>query len=284
VHVRRFDSVAAFAERARPFLERREAEHNLLLGLLGRLLRDPHLYGEHEPYLAVAESGEAVIAVALRTPPHNLILSESDDEASAEAFAADLAGETLPGLLGPASAAERFATAWGDVTGARPRIAMRERIYEALEATPPSGVPGRSRRYRDDDHDLVVAWLEAFIVEAMSQSPMQEDAAAIVARRAADPDGDFVLWEDGGEPVSFAGFGSPTPHGIRIGPVYTPPERRGLGYASALVGGLTAQLLAGGRRFCFLFTDLANPTSNAIYVRVGYRPVTDVNQWTFDSP
>jgi predicted GNAT family acetyltransferase len=77
-------------------------------------------------------------------------------------------------------------------------------------------------------------------------------------------------------------FGGATPSGIRIGPVYTPPELRGRGYASALVAELTRRLIAGGRQFCFLFTDLANPTSNSIYQRVGYRPVTDVNLWVFE--
>ena len=76
-------------------------------------------------------------------------------------------------------------------------------------------------------------------------------------------------------PVSLAGHAGETPNGARVGPVYTPPELRGRGYASALTAALTEQLLER-RRFCFLFTDLANPTSNSIYQRIGYRPVTDV--------
>ena len=90
----------------------------------------------------------------------------------------------------------------------------------------------------------------------------------------------FVLWLDG-DTVSLTAFGGATPNGIRLGPVYTPPDKRGRGYASALVADVTASLLAGGRRFCFLFTDLANPTSNSIYQQVGYRPVTDVDLWRF---
>ena len=98
------------------------------------------------------------------------------------------------------------------------------------------------------------------------------------ARRTAA----LVLWDDDG-PVSLAGYGAPTPNGIRVGPVYTPPELRGRGYASALTAGLTERLLAEGRLFCFLFTNLANPTSNSIYQQVGYRPVTDVTVWRFDA-
>ena len=88
-------------------------------------------------------------------------------------------------------------------------------------------------------------------------------------------------WVDEGAPVSFSGYGGLTPNGIRIGPVYTPPELRRRGYASALVAELTKRLLDGGRKFCFLFTDLANPTSNSIYQRVGYEPVSDADQWVF---
>jgi uncharacterized protein len=90
------------------------------------------------------------------------------------------------------------------------------------------------------------------------------------------------LWWDGG-PASMAGAGAPTPNGIRIGPVYTPPEHRRRGYASALTAALTRYLLDGGRRFCFLYTDLANPTSNAIYQQVGYTHVCDVEQHRFTS-
>jgi predicted GNAT family acetyltransferase len=120
----------------------------------------------------------------------------------------------------------------------------------------------------------------------------QGSATARVARRAeswlerrlVDPDGGIVFWLDQGRPVSFASFGGPTPNGIGVGPVYTPPEARCRGYATALVAQLTKMLIEGGRRFCFLDTDLANPTSNSIYPRVGYEPVTDAGLWSFQAP
>jgi len=67
-----------------------------------------------------------------------------------------------------------------------------------------------------------------------------------------------------------------TPHTTGIGAVYTPPRFRGRGYATAAVATLSRQLLDGGRSSCFLYTDLANPVSNAIYRRVGYEPLQDV--------
>ncbi len=89
------------------------------------------------------------------------------------------------------------------------------------------------------------------------------------------------LWIDDGVPVSMTGFGAATPNGQRVGPVYTPPDRRGRGYASNLVAQGSQAALDAGRRFLFLFTDLANPTSNKIYQAIGYEPVTDIDRYSF---
>jgi hypothetical protein len=90
----------------------------------------------------------------------------------------------------------------------------------------------------------------------------------------------WYLWDDEGA-VSVAASGGPTPNGIRIGPVYTPPELRRRGYASAVTAATSQAELDRGRRFIFLFTDLSNPTSNKIYQQIGYEPVIDVDQLTF---
>ena len=90
----------------------------------------------------------------------------------------------------------------------------------------------------------------------------------------------MFLWDDGG-PVAQAAINGTTPRGVRIGTVYTPPEKRRGGYATALVGALSQRSLDEGRSFCFLFTDLANPVSNSIYPKVGYRPVADFEEIDF---
>jgi uncharacterized protein len=168
---------------------------------------------------------------------------------------------------------------WQAATGARAHRSLAERIFRAESVTAPHGVPGRMRLYAEADRELVVRWLDAFTAEALPEPP-PESAEGWLDRRLKEHDRAVVLWEDGG-PVCLAAAGGSTPNGIRIGPVYTPPELRGRGYASALVADLTRLQLESGRRFCFLFTDLANPTSNRIYQRVGYRPVADVDQWSF---
>jgi hypothetical protein len=91
----------------------------------------------------------------------------------------------------------------------------------------------------------------------------------------------LYLWHDEGRPVSMAGAGGLTPHGIRVGPVYTPPDLRGRGYASNLVAGVSQAQLDAGRTFVFLFTDLGNPTANKIYQAIGYEPVIDMDEYEF---
>lgn len=277
MQLERHPDATSFLDRAQEFLLAREAQHNLILGLSSRLRTDPRLFGE-DPYFATALDGERVVGVTMRTPPHNLILSEFDDERALDLIAED-AGEvfgSLPGVVGPKEPAAKFARIWPQPA----ELGIRQRVYSASQAVPPEGVAGSMRAYEDSDRDRVVAWMDAFVAEALHEGVHPEDAEEWLDRKLASEDAGIGIWVDG-DPVSFAGYGGLTPNGIRIGPVYTPPELRRRGYASALTAGLTQMLLDGGRKFCFLFTDLANPTSNSIYQRIGYEPVSDADQWRF---
>jgi predicted GNAT family acetyltransferase len=239
------------------------------------------LYGE-PPYFAVAEDDGRIVGVAMRTPPHNLVLSEIEEDAAVGAFAEDArdAFDSLPGVVGPKARAAQFANAWRAATGATPRLQIAQRIFAADHVDEPRPTPGAMRDYERTDRELAIRWVDEFVAEALRDAPNPGSNADFVDGREADPDAGLVLWEDDG-PVSMAGFGGRTPNGIRVGPVYTPPDLRGRGYASALTAVLTQRLLDSGRRFCFLYTDLANPTSNSIYQRIGYRAVADADLWTF---
>ena len=124
---------------------------------------------------------------------------------------------------------------------------------------------------------LATDWLQAF--EAETGEP-GGDADAVTRRRIASQE----LWlHDDGGPVAIAGLSIPAGGAVRVGPVYTPPERRGRGYASALVAQRSAAARAEGLR-CLLYADLANPTSNGIYRAMGYRPVAELVRYEFDAP
>lgn len=281
LEVRRFHSAQEFLAHAGEYLGEREAEHNLLLGLASVLSARPNLYGS-TPYFAAVERDGTVVAAALRTPPHNLVLSEVADSSAIDALVTDVSGAfgELPGVLGSKDTSRRFAELWSEATGRSAQRALAERIFRAETAWRPPGVAGSMRRATAADRSLLVEWVAAFQEEAMRGRTHRPADVAVDDYLTRGEQGGIYLWEDGA-PVSLAGCGGPTPNGIRIGPVYTPPERRGRGYASALTAELTSLLLSSGRRFCFLFTDLANPTSNRIYRRIGYEPVTDVDEYRF---
>ena len=279
MRVARHATAPAFLEAAADFLVRREAEHNLIFGICATLIADPGY--SSDPYLATISTAGRVVGAAIMTPPQNLILSCTDEPEAPAALASDLdaRGIGIPGVTGPVQITRRFVEAWcraHDLTSG-PRVA--ERAYRLERVVPPAGVSGMVRRATEADRDLLVTWMDAFGTEALGRTDPAR-ASAMVDRSFRAGTRTWYLWDDGG-PVSAAAAGGPTPNGIRIGPVYTPPDWRRRGYASALTAAVSQAELDHGRRFVFLFTDLANPTSNRIYRSIGYEPVIDIDQITF---
>jgi predicted GNAT family acetyltransferase len=283
VIVRALSDVRDFLRRAEPVLMRDEARHNLILGVAGTIIEQPALYPEH--HLLIAESAGSVVGAALRTPPFNLILADPIDDDVVDEIADHLAPvEGLPGVVANRPHAERFAARWTALTGSAATVRMSQGVYALHEVRDVDGAPGVARSATESDRPLLMRWTRAFHEEALPAGRWDERHAERVLdlRLSGEPEAGFWIWEDG-EPVSLAGFSGPTPNGIRIGPVYTPAERRRRGYATRLVAEMSAHQLAGGRRFCFLYTDLANPTSNAVYERIGYERVCESDEIGFEA-
>jgi uncharacterized protein len=277
VELKVFRDPASFQRAAHEFLAAREAENNLLIGMNATLIERPDAYGESEPYLALVRDGAGDVALAaLRTPPHNLVVSAATDPSALSALVTDVKSRSpsLPGVLGPMDTARAFAAVWRRVTGEGAVSERAERIYQLTAVIPPRPAPGGMVKATEGDRALLVDWLDRFNVEAHGHSDPSRAARGVHTRLTSSVGG-LYLWMDD-EPVCFAGAAGPTPTGIRVGPVYTPPERRRRGYASSCVAALSQVQLDAGRQRCFLFTDLANPTSNAIYQAIGYRPVCDM--------
>jgi len=278
MELRRVGSVATFLGLAGAFLAAREAENNLILGICSAMLGDPTIYPQ-PPYLGVVIDGDHVVAAAMRTPPHALILSETDVPEAIDIVLDDLVGTSLPGVLGPAALAATFSESWAARTGDLVRLAVHERAFRLSRVTPPRPVAGSLRPATSADRALVVAWLEAFMTEVLEDE--EWDSEELADRWIGRRNRTLQLWENGGKVVSLAGVGGRTPTGIRIGPVYTPPEHRGVGYASNLVAAATQEQLDAGRSFVFLFTDRANPTSNHVYEAIGFEAVSDIDRYAF---
>lgn len=261
-----------FLDRSGPLLLADEARHNLILGLSGTLRDHPELYPDYGLWLV--EDGGAPVGAALRTRPHNLVLARGSDEAVA--LLAGSIDEKLPGVVGAQPEIDRFVAARG--VRAIPRV--HQGIYALRAVRPPRPASGRPRAAARADRPILLEWWRAFGVEALGESAPNEERIALTVDHKLSA-GEIALWEESGCVVSAVGFGSPTPAGIRIGPVYTPPAFRGRGYASALTAHVSAEQFAAGRRFCFLYTNLANRTSNKIYVDIGYERVCDSVEYAF---
>ncbi|HSM59964.1 MAG TPA: GNAT family N-acetyltransferase [Longimicrobiales bacterium] len=263
----------SFLDRAESFLMGAEDEHNLLLGFALEATRLPVPPEADAPLLVTVESDAGrVVGCAFRTPPHKLGVTRMPLAAVPSLVGAtERRCEHIPAVLGPSDVATEVAREWVSRHGGIFRAGMRQRIYRLDRVDAPEGVPGRLRPAEMRDLPLVRVWGEGFTRDAGAGfRPPGGAHERWIAQRS------LYLWEDEGAPVSMAVARGATPHGIRIGYVYTPPERRGAGYASILVAAVSQRMLDDGFRFCVLYTDLSNPTSNAIYQRIGYRPVCDV--------
>lgn len=279
----RAPDAGALWERASGVLLASEAENCLMIGLLERLRQDPHAYGDADPYLATVEVDGRLAGLALCTPPFSVTVTRMPAlVAPALLDDAGAALGELRGLSGPVPTAGELASAYSQATGSEARLEMAQRIHAADHVVAPRDVPGRSRVAHKEDRDLLLAWLRDFIEEAMGPEAPNDPVRTVDRALAGDPGHGLQLWEHDGSPVSMAGWTGPTPNGIRVGPVYTPPELRGRGYGGANVADLSSRLLSQGRRFCYLFTDLANPISNDLYARLGYRPVCDFDLYRFE--
>ncbi len=270
-----------------PLLLQHECAHSLLLGIAATLVERPHLY--EGAFFASIEAGDSVLAAVLTTPPYNAVVSdiaaEAPDPGAVARAAVDallVAMPTLTGVTANVPVAAAIALEWTARTGSAATLHMSQGVFEADQAGAPASPPGAARPATPADGDLVEEWYDAFNRELHLQAPRDLVRRQLAARLRGDGGG-VDLWVRDGAPVSLAAYGSYTPHGARVGPVYTPPALRGQGYATALVAGTTHHLLERGRRFCFLTADLANPVSNRIYRRIGYRQVCVAQDWRFSS-
>jgi hypothetical protein len=259
--------VDEFHAGAGPSLLARPAENALLLTIAARITAQPSgAYSDRQPLFGWHPDGSAFVW----TPPFPLVLGGPATPGAAD----ELAGlvDDVPAINSTDEPARAFAGAWCQRTGATALPGTRSRLYRLDELVPPA-VPGRSRVADTGDRDLMISWVTAFAEEA--HEPLATPAATIDNRLG---EGGFTLWEDDGAPVAFAGVHAPAGGVVRVGPVYTPPANRGRGYGSAVTAAVSA---AAAPHLAVLFTDLANPTSNSIYIKIGYRPVEDRQIFTF---
>jgi predicted GNAT family acetyltransferase len=230
--------------------------------------RGPHAYGPGDPLFGVWRAAEGEVGgFLLQTPPFPMLFSAIPAEAVPAAVEA-LAGRPLSGVNMLAGVVDEFVARWHATAAG---VKMRTRLYVLDTLVPPRVAGGRARVATARDRDLLLEWSAAF-QEEIGERPAGDPEAFVDERIGY---GGIVLWEVRGVPVAVA-TRSPIEAGMsRVQMVYTPKEHRGRGYGGAATTDATRNAIAHGADSVVLYTDLANPTSNALYQRLGFRPVED---------
>ncbi len=261
-------------------LESNEVANSLMLGICGQLVRNPQRYAA-PPCLKTVEDDSGLVFAAVMTLPHNLVVygHQGDLYGGAKLLVEDLvsSGWWVPGVLGPSTSARCVVERWAEASGQCFRLEVRQAVHELKKVKIPVPDRGRLKVASVEEVGLVARWNHGFGAEINGEADQEE--ARLEAERLVEA-GNVYLWEDG-MPVSMAMATRPTRNGISVSLVYTPPEFRGRGYATACVGELSRLLLSSGWSYCALFADLENPAANRVYRKVGFEPVCEYDEYDF---
>jgi ribosomal protein S18 acetylase RimI-like enzyme len=260
-------------EKADEFLSSEPVLHNLILSILHARVAQ----GEPGRYW-IAFHGEKAVGLVLQSPlefPATLTPMEPPAVLAVVDAIAE-AGVELPGVNGDAATAARFAGQWSERCKSAATPFQGTRLYELLELGEIPRIDGQLRQAGSSDRSLMIQWTRAFqeeIGESANGTELRVDRGLAA--------GQLWLCDQNGETTSMAVGREPVRGVVRLAGVYTPPEKRKRGYAEACVYALSKHLRDRGYR-CVLYTDLANPTSNSIYRRIGYRAVAEALRYRFE--
>jgi RimJ/RimL family protein N-acetyltransferase len=270
------EDVDEFLARAGEFLHSRPTLHIVALTAIARLrARGAGAHGAQAPVFGRLEQAGRVHATFHRLPALGLGGLTPLTPEQAGTLAAHLAdlGHRLPYVSADHDTATAFAGAWQRHTGAVPELRTRLRLHRLGTLTPPEPLPaGRGRLAGEQDREQLMRWCRGFAADVGEDVTI--DAGTWASTRFAGKR--YTFWETpDGTPVSMAGTNPMVAGRIQVDPVYTPAHLRGRGYAGAVTAEVSRSALAAGAEEVVLFTNAANPTSNALYQRLGYRPIAD---------
>ena len=280
-----YENVDEFYDISYPFLLKHEAENNLPLAILISLKKNKNNYGEEKPLLFSLTNNKELELIALRTPSHDLLIAYTNNLEGISVLVDELfkRKEKLPGVLSFKEAADTFANLWCERKTLKCKMFRKERVYK-LEQVSEDTLGDRQFSVASKTHQkLVLQWVGELMREILLDSTEDdiERLKKTYAKEFEENKSSFYLLFDNNEPVSMVRKAFKTPNGNFVNYVYTPPSLRRKGYATECVAKLSKLLLEEGNKYCFLFTDLSNPTSNSIYQKIGYRPVIDENHYKF---
>lgn len=281
MNVRRFASASKLLEVGEAYLLENEAANNLSLGVLYRSRKEQAEQSQQHLF-AIVEDKNSIVLVMIKTTLHLILAGNSDNKKAIDHAVSYLSEQqiALPSVIGPTDLAACFAEKWAERESLSYRINMRQRIYRLDRVKEEERSTGRCRKALPQDLVFLRDWVYDF--SKITTTPFTPEEARISAEEGIKLETIYIWEDDQQTPVSIAKKARPTKNGIVIGLVYTPSIYRKKGYASACVAALSQRLLDEGYSFCSLYTDLSNPTSNHIYMDIGYQPVADSIVYQFN--
>jgi ribosomal protein S18 acetylase RimI-like enzyme len=283
IETRLYEDINEFYDIAFPFLLKREVENGLQISILNSLKKNIERYGEEPPILCIVDDDDDIKLISLRTPPYNQVLSYTDDLETMDILINALIKrkDSLPGVLGFKEGAEKFSKLWCEIKDVKSKIIRNERLYKLELVAEETLGKNKFIKATDSYKNIVLEWGREFLLEALPDRTSEMIERSLEQLRKDISEGSIFLLFDKNVPVSMARKAGKSVNGIAVNNVYTPPSLRRKGYATECVAKLSKLLLEEGNKYCFLFTDLSNPTSNSIYQKIGYRPIIDVDEYHF---
>jgi uncharacterized protein len=277
VILKQFHNAKEYLNRVEDFLMKDEALNILPLGIIYSLAESEE---NTDSLLVLIEDENGSQLVMIRTTKKLVVYGEGAKLDKAINKAVDYLIDNkieIPGVIGPIKIATRFAEQWEKMNKSSIKVSMNQRLYRLDKVNEVEVCEGRFRVAVSGDLDTAAEWTYDFTAEALEGISME---AATAHAEYSIRESILYLWEDG-VPVSIASKAKSTKNGVVLNLVYTPLELRGKGYATNCVAALSQKLLNDGYKFCSLFTDLSNPTSNDIYSKIGYNPIADFIVYDF---
>jgi RimJ/RimL family protein N-acetyltransferase len=271
------------------------AEVAALAGRLGTDLHRRHLEVaadlgvDAEVRAWLVRDGREVVGAVLRRSDDGPLLVALDPARSAFGLAAGLvAGGFPPGeLIAQSSLARALAQGWATMVGAEAVRQMGLHLLACTELAADPELPapdGRPRSATPADAEAVRAMVAAFVREALPHRTAFAERAADRAVARLGQDEGLCVWDVDDVPVAITRIGDLVAGARPIMSVYTPPEYRGQGYATALVAALTRDALASDTAVVNLAADVDHAFSTALYERIGYRRVGEQASWRVARP
>jgi len=260
-----FETPQALYNVVKSFLHKQEVTNSLMIGILRRVNKDDY----SDDFFCLGRDNDEVKIVMIILGLHIIVATE--DQATLRPAAEFITSQNLdyPGVIGPRPFVDLLVEDLKKSSGVDIELGMSQRIYRLDKVEDIKKAEGSMRFAREEDLEMLVDWTLDSGMAMSDDRKLEADK-----RMAAIQNQVMFLWEVDGKPVAMTALSRSVGDGITISLVYTPESERKKGYASNLVAQVSKHALKT-YKYCTLYTDLSNPTSNSIYMKIGYKPIVD---------